>query len=106
MPLTKEDGKTPVYGLFIRKEGKTICNTLRVKGPACQGVFAGEVIKQKAKVNEYRQKRVCGDEFCTLGTKHRKSIETTAGLYASNSPAPYKHIISATWGREDVTDLA
>ena len=79
---------------------------MHVEGAACLGVFIGDVIKQKVKVNEYRQKRVCSYDVCKLNTKHRKSIETTAGVYASNSPAPYKHIISATWGREDVTDLA
>ena len=65
-----------------------------------------DVAKQKAKVNEYRLKRICEHDHCYLDFKHKRAVETTAGVYRSDSPAPYRHIVSATWGREDVTDIA
>jgi len=105
MSLTEESSEAPAYGLFVAREGHLVCSDSGVKGAACGKVLNGEVIKQKAHVKEYRKKRVCKKGVCSLPNKNKLASEKEGTKYKVGSPKPYKHVISATWGREDVTDL-
>jgi hypothetical protein len=105
MSLTEEGVEAPTFGLFIGREGHHVCSDAGVKGAACGKALNGEVIKQKAHVKEYRKKRVCTKGHCSLPNKNKLASEKEGAVYKKGSPKPYKHVISATWGREDVTDL-
>ena len=54
MSLSEKSRKTPIYGLFIQREGKSVCKTKKYKEFTCDLAFYNDVIKQKAKVNEYK----------------------------------------------------
>jgi len=106
MSLTKEGVEAPAYGLFVQREGKTTCTEHEVKGTKCGQALNTEVISQKAALKKYRKGRVCKKGVCALPNKNKLATEKEGAVYKKGSPKPYKHIVSATWGREDVTDLA
>lgn len=54
MSLSEKSAKIPIYGLFIQREGKSVCETKKYKEFSCGLDFYNDVIKQKAKVKEYR----------------------------------------------------
>jgi len=106
MSLTEESVEAHFYGLHIEKEGTQVCHEHEVKGAKCVQQLNAEHVSQKAAVKSYRKLRVCKKGHCHLNAKHKEASEKEGTVYKKGSPKPYKHIISATWGREDVTDLA
>jgi len=106
MSLTEESAETPAYGLFVQREGKLICTEHEVRGAKCGKQLNAEIVSQKAALKKYRKLRVCKKGHCHLNAKHKEASEKAGAVYKKGSPKPYKHIVSATWGREDVTDLA
>lgn len=105
MSITEETSESPSYGLFINKQGHSVCAAQKVRGPACGTVLNGDVIKQKSRVQRLTKKRVCTKGVCSLPEKHKKPTEKKDGSYTATSPRPFKHVISAVYGKADVTDL-
>ena len=106
MSLTEESAEAPAYGLFVQKEGKQVCTEHEVRGAKCAQQLNAEIVSQKAALKKYRKGRVCKKGVCSLPNKNKLASEKEGAVYKKGSPKPYKHIVSATWGREDVTDLA
>jgi hypothetical protein len=106
MSLTEESAEAPAYGLFVQREGKQVCTEHEVRGSKCAQQLNAEIVSQKAALKKYRKGRVCKKGVCSLPNKNKLASEKEGAVYKKGSPKPYKHIISATWGREDVTDLA
>ena len=106
MSLTEESAESPAYGLFIQREGKQTCTEHEVRGTKCGVQLNQELTSQKAALKAYRKARVCKKGHCHLTLKHKEAPEKEGTVYKKGSPKPYHHIVSATWGREDVTDLA
>lgn len=106
MSLSEETNGKSEHGLNILRAGKTTCTENGVRGSKCGTALNSELAAQKKALKKLRKLRVCKKGTCSLPLKHKAASEKEGAVYKAGSPKPYKHIVSATWGREDVTDLA